>query len=290
MVEEIVIVSGLSGSGKSTAIRVLEDLQYFCVDNLPLPLLSKFIELGAAARPEFRKAAFVMDVRAKDDLNSVCSYVAELRKYPYWQVRVLFFDAADDVLLKRFIQTRRRHPIDTGQSLQERISLERKQLEPMRRLADRLIDTTHLNVHELKTIIKENILEEGDPGSITIRVCSFGFRYGLPPEADLVFDVRFMPNPYFQSELKMKSGEDADVQEFIFSQERGKGFIEHWKRFLNWLLPRYVIEGKSYLTIAFGCTGGRHRSVAMAQLCHQWLREQKFTCTLTHRDMDRPLA
>lgn len=284
------ILSGLSGSGKSTALAAFEDAGYYCVDNLPvklLPLLLKTQE-EAIGGGDSAGLTCVMDVREKGFLNAYPEVFECLRQegFPF---QILFFEAREPVLIQRYSQTRRQHPLAVGKGLVESIRMERKQLEPLRRIADRLIDTSGLNVHELKALVRQ-IADLGRcRAAMRITVMSFGFKYGLPLNADLVLDVRFLPNPFFVPELKPFDGRHPDVRSYVFQDPRYRRLIERYGGLIAEMIPLYEKEGKSYLTLAVGCTGGMHRSVAVAQ----WFArefEKSFpnvSVEVLHRDVEQ---
>jgi UPF0042 nucleotide-binding protein len=282
----IVIITGMSGSGKSTAVRALEDDGFFCLDNLPMQLLQPFIELAGNSRDPINDVALVVDIRARDFLRGREDLFQELRDAGH-RVEILFLDASDQVLIRRFSETRRRHPALEGGTVPEGIRFEREQLAGLYRLATIIIDTSELNVHQLRDLVMRRI-HEGDSGrEMVINLQSFGFRYGLPPESDLVLDVRFLPNPYFVPELKQYSGLEPQVRDFVLGQDATREFLERFRGLLDFLIPGFEREGKSYLTISIGCTGGRHRSVAITQALGDYLCAGKIACRVSHRDIDR---
>jgi len=256
---QIVVITGMSGSGKSTAVRALEDAGYFCIDNLPAPLLLKVAELSSG---EPHKLAFVIDVREGKFLDQAPRVLDEARRAGH-KVEVLFLDATDESLHRRYSETRRRHPLAGRGSVADGIGRERAALKELREQAQHVIDTSSLTVHELKAQVQQRFGSE-QATALSLTVMSFGFKYGVPPQADLVFDVRFVPNPYFVPELKALTGKDAPVAQFVLEREDAKQFMVHVEQLLGFLLPRYQKEGKAYLTVAIGCTGGKHRSVAIA--------------------------
>jgi len=281
----IVIITGLSGSGKSMAIDALEDVGYFCVDNLPVLLLPKFLELHSGGVSEIQKLAFGMDLRQKEFVKNYQEIFHLLRKEGYRFV-VLFLECAEEVLLKRYSETRRQHPIANGANLIDRIRSEKRQLKGLKEMADKIIDTSNLTVHQLKDVIIQHALQGVKMERMRISVLSFGFKYGVPLEADLLIDVRFIPNPHFIPELKKLDGKDERVQQFVTKWTETRKFFEKYFALLEYLLPLYEREGKSYLTIAVGCTGGRHRSVTVAEKILEHLKEEKRELTLKHRDIN----
>lgn len=286
---EFVIITGLSGSGMSSATDSLEDLGYFCVDNLPLTMLSTFGRLLVPAdrrNPAIEKAALVINIRERQFLSE---FPAELKKLAKKNLApfVVFFEASDDVLQRRFSETRRPHPADTGKGLLSAIRSERKALNGIRKRADLIIDTSDHTVHTLRHLIVQEFsgYEEGVP--LKVEVVSFGHKYGSPRGLDLLFDVRHLPNPYFQKELRELVGEDPEIVEYLSQQPEVNETIEKFADLLLFLLPRYQREGKSYLTIGIGCTGGRHRSVMVANSVRRELKQRGFDASVTHRDMQK---
>jgi UPF0042 nucleotide-binding protein len=277
----IIIVTGVSGAGKSTALRALEDAGYFCVDNLPLPLMNRFVELLSEAG-ETEQAAVGVDAREGEFLSSSREVFAALRSEGH-QLEVLFLDADDDVLVRRFSETRRRHPL-SGDDLREGIAREREILRSLREEASAYVDTANLNVHQLKGVIHERYRRSA--GVLAVTLLSFGFKHGLPAEADMVLDVRFLPNPYFVEALSASTGEEANVREFVLGNDDAAGFLERSQALLEFVLPRAEREGKAYLTVAVGCTGGRHRSVAVVQELAKRL-PRRHPLTVRHRDLAR---
>jgi len=282
----ICIITGLSGSGKSTAVRALEDEGFFCIDNLPLTLLQIFIELAEKSSQTIENVAIVIDIRAKDFFKGRENIFKELREAGR-KVEILFLDSSDDVLVRRFSETRRRHPAIEGGSVLDGIRFEREQLAVLRQISTSVIDTSELNVHQLKELIVSIALGTGTSKSFNIHIQSFGFKYGVPLDSDIVMDVRFLPNPYFVPELKQLTGMDKDVKGFLEAQDDTSEFMERFLWFVDFLIPRYQKEGKSYLTISVGCTGGRHRSVFIIEVLKKFLTEKKFSPKVTHRDMGK---
>ncbi len=283
---EVVLLSGLSGSGKSTALAALEDSGFFSVDNLPVSFLKKFLEIIEFSNNQINKLAIVCDARDPNIESNIVDLL-DLIKNQRNGFTLVFLEADKKTLIKRFEQTRRAHPlsITKGLPLDKAIDEEQKLLEPVKDLADITIDTTDINVNELRRIILNRFRKDKD--SLLVQIISFGFKYGLPPEADNVFDVRFIPNPFFVEELKDTTGLDKKTSEFVLNQEQTKEFIEIVKGFLDNILPLYLKEGKSYITIAFGCTGGKHRSVAIAEFFGELLRKKGYSVDIVHRDINR---
>jgi UPF0042 nucleotide-binding protein len=282
----IIVVTGLSGSGKSVAIRALEDNGFFCIDNLPVVLIPKFIELCHGYREEIKRIALGIDLREGLFLRSWPEVLAELRGVGH-RVEVLFLDAADPVLLRRFSETRRPHPLARDGSIEEGIARERKALEGMRELADRVIDTSDFNVHDLKKEVERYYSEQAQPRKMSLFLTSFGYKYGTPHDADMVLDVRFLPNPFFVDELRGKSGLDPEVERFVLKREETHLFLDRLYALLDFALPQYEREGKSSLTLALGCTGGKHRSVVLVEELKRRLDQGRFRIHVKHRDIDK---
>ncbi|MBI4777059.1 MAG: RNase adapter RapZ [Deltaproteobacteria bacterium] len=282
----IVIITGLSGSGKSTAIKALEDSGFFCIDNLPLVLLPKLLDLKTEFTKEELKLALVMDLREKEFSVRYHKTFESLRVQGY-NIQILFLEASDECLIRRYSQTRRQHPLGFPGSLADNIRRERELLGDLRKTADRIIDTTHLTIHELREIIILHFTGAPSEERMRIDLLSFGYKFGIPSEADLVMDVRFLPNPFFIPDLKPKTGRDAEVFAFVMEQKETHTFLEKFSDLLLTLIPLYRREGKSYLTIAVGCTGGRHRSVAVAEALAEFLERNRVGVFLKHRDIDR---
>jgi UPF0042 nucleotide-binding protein len=283
---QVVILTGVSGSGKSTALRALEDAGFYCVDNLPILFLEKLLELSGHTAGEVSRIALVVDAREGRFLGEAPRMIQEVRQKGT-DVQVLFFDASDDSLVRRYSETRRRHPLaGEGGSVPEGISAERRALSDLKSIADEVIDTTALNVHELKRLVTRRFVR-GSGARLGVTVVSFGFRFGLPTHADMVLDVRFLPNPFFIPELKPHPGTDPRVAEFVLGQPDAKAFLERLLDLFGFLLPRYRAEGKSYLTIAIGCTGGKHRSVALAGVLAERLEAAGQPVRLWHRDVEK---
>ena len=279
---ELVILTGLSGSGKATVLRSLEDLGYYSVDNLPMGLIPKFAELIKDS-PSIRRAALVVDIREGKDLKLFPAIHQKLRLSI--ETTLVFLEADEATLVRRFSETRRPHPLGTERSVPRSLKTERQHLAPIRALADHIINTSKFNVHELRKIIEEKFRGEREETKIMVYVTSFGFRHGIPTDSDLVFDVRFLPNPNYMPEFKELSGRHPRVAAYIRSFPQTTEFIERISQLLVYLLPHYIHEGKSYLTIAFGCTGGRHRSVMMADEIRRRLSRAGYMVKSTHRDM-----
>jgi UPF0042 nucleotide-binding protein len=284
---EFLIISGLSGAGKSRAADILEDLDFYCVDNMPVALLPKFAELCLATRGRYERVALVTDVREResfDELFKALDGLVELN----CDYKILFMTADVASVVKRYKETRRRHPLaPNGGSLEVAVRREIKLLERVRARADYVVDTTNLNLGRLQNILYEIFVGDGKNRKLSVNVMAFGFKYGIPIEADLVFDVRFLPNPFYVPGLKEKTGLDPEVQEYVFDDDRTKAFMEHLEGMVKFLMPLYVEEGKHSLTIAIGCTGGRHRSVAVAEALRKYIKDQGQTAMLLTRDMEK---
>ncbi|MBI5696218.1 MAG: RNase adapter RapZ [Nitrospirae bacterium] len=281
----IIIISGLSGSGKSYAIKSLEDMGYFCVDNLPTALVPKFVELCAQSDKGINRAALGIDIRERDFFGNFQKLHEEMKSAGY-DLEVLFLEASDEVLSRRFSESRRPHPLAKDKPLPEAIRLERELMDEIRKKADRIIDTSNLSVHQLRDELSKHYRPTGGKG-LTVSIMSFGFKYGVPYDADLVFDVRFLPNPHFVPELKPLTGMDAPVREFVLAKEDTVRFVEKINGLLDFLLPLYEKEGKNYLTIAFGCTGGRHRSVAVSGMLAEGMKARDIDVIVRHRDVEK---
>ncbi len=280
-----IVVTGLSGSGKSTALHVLEDLGFYCIDNLPVALLPRFIELWESSREEVRRVALGIDARERRFLHDFPRVFEELRTAGVL-LEVLYLEASDDVLQRRFSETRRPHPAADGGSLADGIRREREALRSLRELADRIVDTSAFTVHELRASLRQ-LLETPEAGTLTISLVSFGYKYGLPTDADLALDCRFLPNPFFVEDLRPKTGIDPAVAQYVLDRDDTREFLRRVEDLLEFTLPRYQREGKSYLTIAIGCTGGRHRSVALVEELRRRLEARGHRVLARHRDTER---
>jgi RNase adapter protein RapZ len=279
---ELVIITGMSGSGKASALKAFEDLGYYCVDNLPVELIPRFAEL-ALQSGEIPRTALVVDVREGAQLEKLPAILKSLRRAI--ATRVIFLEASDSALLRRFSETRRPHPLGTGTTVRASLAAERRHLRSIRKLADSVIDTSKFNVHELRAHLTDRFKKQsGAQQSILISCVSFGYKHGLPDDADLVFDVRFLPNPHFVPEFRALTGRDPRVAKYIRSFPQTQEFINRISELLIYLLPHYIREGKSYLTISFGCTGGQHRSVMIAEEVNQRLRKAGYKVQVQHRD------
>jgi UPF0042 nucleotide-binding protein len=307
----VILISGLSGSGKTTAIKALEDIAFYCVDNLPILLLPKFIELCEHSGGKISKVAVVEDIRGsasypsqsadstgmagdvqggKDFFEDSRRIIQDLRREGF-PIEILFLESSDPILMRRFSETRRQHPLAIGGSIGEGIHLERQRLQGIRDMANLVIDTSHLNVHQLKDQIQRYAQEGSSSGQMTVTLLSFGYSFGIPYEADLLMDVRFLPNPYFVEELKRLKGENPKVAEYVLQWEEAREFLRRVQEFIRFLLPLYERERKTYLTIAVGCTGGRHRSIVIVNQLAEMLRDELVArgalLSVRHRDAEK---
>lgn len=283
---DCLIISGLSGAGKSVTVDVLEDIGYYCIDNMPAKLIPQFVQLFDSSAEKEKKVAFVVDIRGGRDHSYLFRALEEMEQTGS-RCRILFLECSDEVLINRQKASRRRHPLDVdGLGLTAAIAQERELMEPMRRRAEWVIDTTALAAADLKSHLHQ-LFGEGGEGSLAVTVCSFGFKYGIPREADLVFDVRFLKNPYYIPELKGLTGLDQAVYDYVFSDPNTEAYVEKLRDLLAFSLPLYLAEGKTSLVIAIGCTGGRHRSVSVSRRLHQELEAMGRTVTLRHRDAEK---
>ncbi len=280
-----VIITGLSGAGKSFAIKCFEDMGYFCVDNLPTTLIPTFAELCAQSTREIRRIALGVDVREGEYLAHLVEILQELRAKGY-PSEVLFLEAGDESLVRRYHETRRRHPLAGEGNVLDGIRAERKAMAHLREIADRIVDTSGLTVHQFKELLVD-FYGVTKSRAFTVSLVSFGYKHGIPYDSDLVFDVRFLPNPHFVDSLRSLDGRDAAVREFVFKHEESRQLLDRLKDLLKFLVPLYQREGKAYLTVAMGCTGGRHRSVALVEELKPFLEAQGFPLAVTHRDLDR---
>jgi UPF0042 nucleotide-binding protein len=281
---ELVIVTGMSGSGKASVLKAFEDLGYYCVDNLPVELIPRFAEM-ALQSAEIRRTALVVDVREGSQLEQLPGILKAVRRMI--PTKVAFLEASDAVLMRRFSETRRPHPLGTDTPVNASLKAERRHLASIRALADIVIDTSKFNVHELRSHITERFREQAKERSILVSCMSFGYRHGLPEEADLVLDVRFLPNPHYVPEFRPLTGRDSRVARYIRSFPQAKEIIRRWVSDLLYLLPHYIHEGKSYLTVGFGCTGGQHRSVMIAEEVGKRLHQAGYRVKVVHRDMPK---
>ena len=281
---ELVIITGMSGSGKASVLKAFEDLGYYCVDNLPVELIPRFAELIGQSL-EISRTALVVDVREGTQLESLPAIVNSVKRM--LPTKVIFLEAAESILLRRFSETRRPHPLGTGTTVKSSLAAERRHLRYIRAMADLVIDTSRFNVHELRAYITERFHKKESGKNILVSCVSFGFKHGVPDDADLLFDVRFLPNPHFVPEFRPLTGRDPKVARYIRSFPQSREFIQRISGLLVYLLPHYIREGKSYLTISFGCTGGQHRSVMIAEDVGKRLRKAGYRVKVVHRDSPR---
>ena len=284
---DVVIVSGISGAGKSRVAAVLEDLDFYCVDNMPLSMMPKFAELCLATHGRYERVALVTDVRALENIDELFKTFDEMRELGC-VLTILYVEAETETIIRRYKETRRRHPLDvTGSNLEEAVKEEIELLAPVRSQADEVIDTTGLTLGKLQRRLNVLFMEDPDHKSLNVTIKSFGFKYGLPVEADILFDVRFMPNPFYIQELRSKTGLDVIVKDYVFGFEQSNEFFEHFCKMLDFLFPHYIEEGRRYFVICLGCTGGKHRSPAVAEALMEYLRDQGYPVDCIHRDLER---
>lgn len=284
---KLVILTGMSGAGKSTALKMMEDIGFYCVDNLPIPLIEKFVELSESSKDELQKFAIGVDIRSGnslDELQKVLDRLDETGSAP----EILFLDAEDSALVKRYKETRRNHPLSGGERVEQGIAEERKRMEFLRRRADYIIDTSRLLTRELRAELDKIFVMQQDYKNLFITVLSFGFKYGIPVDSDLVFDVRFLPNPYYIDGLRQKNGNDKAIQDYVLQFREAHEFLDKLTDLVNFLIPNYIIEGKNQLVISVGCTGGKHRSVTLANELYRRLSGNKeYGLKIEHRDIEK---
>jgi UPF0042 nucleotide-binding protein len=281
---EFIVISGLSGSGKSTAVKVFEDLGAYCVDNLPTALLPKMLDLFGESTMSLKLVVLGMDIRERSFLSTFPEVFRGIRARGT-PIRLLFFTASEDVLVRRYSESRRIHPLGSTGSLLEAIRREKEEMGPLEELADRAIDTSAMKLRDLREEIRVISDETRSTERLSLTLLSFGYKYGLPFDTDLVFDVRFLPNPFFVPELKHQTGLDDPVRDFVLSNPETKSFLKEYFRFLQYLIPRYRSEGRAYVTVGIGCTGGKHRSVVIARATADFLEKQGFSVTVRNRDV-----
>lgn len=284
----LVIVTGMSGAGKSTALKMLEDMGYFCVDNMPVPLIPKFAELLIVPGTEMNKAALGVDIRSGQNFHELEEVLKALEDAEFVH-EILYLESSDDVLVKRYKETRRFHPLSgSGGRVDEGIRKERKQLEFLKKKTDYLIDTSHMLTRELKQELNKIFVQNKEYKNLYITVLSFGFKYGIPSDADLVFDVRFLPNPYYIEELRPQSGNDKAVRDYVMQNDKAGVFLEKLIDMIQFLIPNYINEGKTQLVIGVGCTGGKHRSVTLANELYEALdKKDNYGIRIEHRDIGK---
>lgn len=284
---KLVIITGMSGAGKSTAFKMMEDIGFYCVDNLPVPLMDKFVELANLNSSELQKVAIGVDVRNGQPLEEL-SQVLDRMEANGNHCDILFLDAEDSVLVKRYKETRRSHPLAGSERVDKGLAEERRRLEFLKKRADYIIDTSHLLTRELKAEINRIFVDQQDFKNLFVTVLSFGFKYGIPADSDLVFDVRFLPNPYYVEGLRAKNGNDKEIQEFVLQYDEAHQFLDKLEDMVNFLIPNYISEGKNQLVISIGCTGGKHRSVTLANELFKRLEKNKqLGLKIEHRDIEK---
>lgn len=284
---KFVIITGMSGAGKSTVLKMMEDIGFYCVDNLPIPLLEKFVELSDSQNEELQKVALGIDARSGQALDELKEILERIRANGN-TYEVLFLDADDAVLVKRYKETRRNHPLAVGERVDKGIELERERLSFLKNHADYILDTSQLLTRELKTEVEKIFLKNQDYKNLFITVLSFGFKYGIPVDSDLVFDVRFLPNPYYIEGLRPKTGNDKEIQDYVLQFKEAHEFLEKLTDMVNFLIPNYVSEGKNQLVISIGCTGGKHRSVTLANELYKNLAQKtEYGLKIEHRDIGK---
>jgi len=283
---QFVILTGMSGAGKSTALKFLEDIGFFCVDNLPPSLITKFIELCSKPGTEINQVALGIDIRGGKLFDDFFTCLSEIKNEDH-NFKILFLDASDEVLLKRFKESRRNHPLAKGERIISGIKTERELLYNVKKKSDYIIDTSYMLSRQLKEKINDIFIENKDFDSLMITVLSFGFKYGIPKDSDLVFDVRFIPNPFYVNELKLLTGNDAPVRNYVMNYDESQIFLSKLTDMIDFLIPNYIKEGKNQLVIAIGCTGGKHRSVTLANEFYYSLQKSGHSAVINHRDIDK---
>lgn len=282
----LVIVTGMSGAGKSTALKMLEDAGYFCVDNIPIQLIYKLVVLTSGDTKEFDKVALGIDIRSGQSLSELDEELSTITQEGY-NYEILFLDASTEVLVKRFKETRRNHPLAVNTRLEYGIEREREKLEFLKRKADYIIDTSQLLVRELKGEVDQIFIQNQEYHNFFITLVSFGFKYGMPTDGDLVFDVRFLPNPYYVDSLRQKTGNDQEVKNYVMESDTALTFLNKLEDMITFLIPNYIAEGKNQLVICIGCTGGKHRSVTLANELYNRLNKLEYGLKVEHRDIDK---
>ena len=284
---KFVILTGMSGAGKSTALKMMEDIGFYCVDNLPIPLLEKFVELSELQNAELQKVAVGIDARSGQALDELKSVLDRIKKGG-GSYEILFLDCEDSILVKRYKETRRSHPLAPGERVDKGIALERERLAFLKERADYILDTSQLLTRELKAEIEKIFLKNQDYKNLFITILSFGFKYGIPADSDLVFDVRFLPNPYYVEGLRAKTGNDKEIQEYVLQFNEAHEFLDKLTEMINFLIPNYISEGKNQLVISIGCTGGKHRSVTLANELYKRLSNKtEYGLKIEHRDIGK---
>ncbi|MCI9173832.1 MAG: RNase adapter RapZ [Lachnospiraceae bacterium] len=284
---KFVILTGMSGAGKSTALKIMEDIGYFCVDNLPIALIEKFAELVNVSGGELQKAAVGVDIRSGQALGELQNVLDKLNQTDI-DFDILYLDSADEVLVKRYKETRRTHPLAAGERVDKGIQKERRRLEFLRKQADYIVDTSNMLTRELKAELEKIFVQNQDYKNLFVTIVSFGFKYGIPTDSDLVFDVRFLPNPYYVEGLRAKTGNDKEIQDYVWQYPEAGQFLDKLEEMVKFLIPHYITEGKTALVISIGCTGGKHRSVTLANGLFERLKNQKeFGIKIDHRDIQK---
>lgn len=284
---KFVIVTGMSGAGKSTALKMLEDKGYFCVDNLPIPLMTKFAEMFSAPDTEVDKVALGIDIRGGQAFKGLEEKLRQIDGMGI-QYKILFLDAGDDVLVKRYKETRRQHPLGGAGRVDVGIAKEREKIAFLKMRATYILDTSKMLTRELRQTLEKIFMEGKNFKNLYITVMSFGFKYGIPQDADLVFDVRFLPNPYYIEELRPKTGNDSQVRDYVMDNDKAREFLDKLTEMMDFLIPNYILEGKNQLVVAVGCTGGRHRSVTLSNALYQFLEsEENYGVRIEHRDIGK---
>ncbi|GFI29265.1 MAG: RNase adapter RapZ [Lachnospiraceae bacterium] len=284
---KFVILTGMSGAGKSTALKIMEDIGYFCVDNLPIALIEKFAELVNVSGGELQKAAVGVDIRSGQALDELQDVLDKLNQTEI-DFDILYLDSADEVLVKRYKETRRTHPLAAGERVDRGIQKERRRLEFLRKQADYIVDTSNMLTRELKAELEKIFVQNQDYKNLFVTIVSFGFKYGIPTDSDLVFDVRFLPNPYYVEGLRAKTGNDKEIQDYVMQYPEAGQFLDKLEEMVKFLIPHYITEGKTALVISIGCTGGKHRSVTLANGLFERLKHQKeFGIKIDHRDIQK---
>lgn len=280
----IVIITGMSGAGKSTTLKMFEDMGYYCVDNMPIALVDKFIDLAVGGNSEIKNIAMGLDVRSGHALQGL-QIMLEGMKQKGVKIEILFLDCSDSILVKRYKETRRSHPLAGSERVDKGIEAERKTIDFLKKAADYIIDTSSLLTRDLKQELEKIFLDNEKYNNLFVTVLSFGFKYGIPTDSDLVFDVRFLPNPYYVDELKNLTGNDKLVQDYVMASDKAKQFLDKLEDMINFLIPNYIAEGKNSLVISIGCTGGKHRSVTLANEIFKRLSGREFGIKIEHRDI-----
>ncbi len=284
-----VIVTGMSGAGKSTAMKMMEDMGFFCIDNLPIPLLDKLVDFTTNFNSQNKDIAIGIDARSGERLDTVDDMLEILRQKDV-KYEILFLDAEDGVLVKRYKETRRNHPLAPGERVDKGIDLERKKMEYLKTKADYIIDTSRLLTRELKAELEKIFVQDGSFNSMFVTILSFGFKYGIPEDSDIVMDVRFLPNPYYVEGLRPKTGNDVEIQQYVMQFPEAKQFLDQFEQLVNFLIPNYISEGKNQLVISIGCTGGKHRSVTLANELYKRLgacTNRSYGLKIEHRDIGK---